>query len=62
MFELNTTADLPSTVGSFPNNLSVYYYEPKFMTFAAICGKNQVISMLKIKMKIILDKCDSLGY
>ena len=48
MFDLSVTADLPSTVGSFSNNLSVYYYEPKFTTFAAVCGKNQVIVLLRM--------------
>uniref|UniRef100_A0AC34QTC0 Uncharacterized protein n=1 Tax=Panagrolaimus sp. JU765 TaxID=591449 RepID=A0AC34QTC0_9BILA len=42
MFGLSSTAELASTVGAYSNNLSVFYYEPKFITYVAVCGKNQI--------------------
>uniref|UniRef100_A0A914Y0X1 WD repeat-containing protein 54 beta-propeller domain-containing protein n=1 Tax=Panagrolaimus superbus TaxID=310955 RepID=A0A914Y0X1_9BILA len=42
MFEFSNYVDISSSVGAFTNNVSVYYYEPKFTTFVAVCAKNQV--------------------
>jgi hypothetical protein len=42
MFEFSNYVDISASVGAFTNNVSVYYYEPKFTTFVAVCAKNQV--------------------
>uniref|UniRef100_A0A7E4UZR6 WD_REPEATS_REGION domain-containing protein n=1 Tax=Panagrellus redivivus TaxID=6233 RepID=A0A7E4UZR6_PANRE len=42
MYEFNDGVDLTPPVGAFSNNVSGYYYEPRFTTYVAAGGKHSV--------------------
>ncbi|KAI6201748.1 WD repeat-containing protein 54 [Aphelenchoides besseyi] len=51
MFEADRELVLPATPSFMLNNLSVFYFEPKFTTYACYCSKNLNVTMDSLPLK-----------